>query len=430
VTGRGYGALGAVVAASAALILAHAGVDLAIALVAAAASGSLAVWSLDLLRQRLAARSRIARNPNAAVSKAANPLAEESGRALLELLPLGLILLDRRGDILFANIAAEELMERSLTGLPAGAALRAPSLRDAIDAATARRRDSEIDVTIQRSKERIVHVYVRALRSAAASQTAAPAVMVLLDDRTSQARAEALRRDFVANASHELKTPLASIAGFIETLQGHAKDDPEAAERFLRIMAAQADRMKRLVEDLISLNRIEMNEHVAPRTPVDVSEVVWEVAGALAPVAEAERTRIEVDLPEQGVRSRGDAGEITQVFVNLIENAIKYAGRDGPIRVYAEAPAPARPGMIGVTVADSGPGIAREHLPRLTERFYRVDVSGSRERGGTGLGLAIAKHILNRHRGDLTVASVVGQGARFTVWLPRPEAARARAAAE
>jgi two-component system phosphate regulon sensor histidine kinase PhoR len=255
-------------------------------------------------------------------------------------------------------------------------------------------------------------------------------VLVLFEDRTRAAKAEALRQDFVANASHELRTPLASITGFIETLQGHARDDPAAAEQFLRIMAAQAERMKRLIDDLLSLNRIEINEHVQPREVVDVADTVREVVSALAPVAAAEGARVELALPDSGLRVRGSADELAQVFVNLIDNAVKYAGGHGPIRIALEAPSAARPGMLGVTVADCGPGIAREHLPRLTERFYRVNANRSRERGGTGLGLAIAKHIMNRHRGELTVASAPGQGSRFTVWLPAlPPAATAAAPA-
>ncbi len=416
-----YGAIGATISGGVGLMLAVAGVDVALALAAAVAAGTGAALLWGRARDAMAARRRIA-------AAAPRPPALDPtfpvgvGRALLELLPLGLVLLDSRGVVLYANPAAEDLSERALRGMAATAAIRAPALREAVTAALAHGVESEVDLTLQRSRERMVHALVRALPESLRRDVSWPAAMILLEDRTTQVRAEALRRDFVANASHELKTPLASIAGFIETLQGHAKEDPEAAARFLPIMAAQAERMKRLVEDLLSLNRIEMNEHVLPRAPMDLAEIVWEVSGALAPVAEAEGAEIVVELPERGIEARGDAHEMTQVFVNLIDNAIKYAGDSGPIRVYREPPAPERPNMLGVTVADQGDGIAREHLPRLTERFYRVDVARSRQRGGTGLGLAIAKHILNRHRGDLTVSSAPGQGARFTVWLPAPPA--------
>jgi two-component system phosphate regulon sensor histidine kinase PhoR len=344
------------------------------------------------------------------------------GRDLLDRLPLGLIVIDDAGRVAYENPAAADVIGRRCLGLAGAAALRAPALAEALAAALVGRVETEVDATLQRGQERVVRAYVRPLpRPDGASPAGAaplPSVLVLFEDRTRAAKAEALRRDFVANASHELRTPLASIAGFIETLQGHARGDAAATEQFLRIMATQADRMRRLIDDLLSLNRIETDEHVRPRDVVDVADTVREVASALAPVAAAHGTVVEIDLPDAGLLVRGDADELAQVFVNLIDNAVKYAGDHGPVRVETEPPTPARPGMLGVTVADRGPGIAREHLPRLTERFYRVSVSRSRERGGTGLGLAIAKHILNRHRGELSIASVVGRGSRFTVWLP------------
>ena len=356
---------------------------------------------------------------------AASLLQPGAGRALLDRLPSGLVLIDGHERVIYQNAAAEELFERRLVGMRYVSALRSPLLTDAVAAALARGRSTDADVTLRRTKQRVAHVSVRLLEAPASRDH--PHVLMTLDDRTRAAKAEELRRDFVANASHELKTPLASISGFIETLQGHARGDAEAADRFLAIMAQQADRMKRLVDDLLSLNRIEINEHVRPTEELDLAVVVWEVCSALGPIAAAAGSRIEVRLPEEGLPLRGSRDELSQVFVNLIDNALKYAAEHGPIVVdRVEAPA-TRPGMVGVRVSDSGPGIAREHLPRLTERFYRVDVARSRERGGTGLGLAIAKHVLNRHRGDLSVASVVGQGAQFTAWFPllKPVAAPA-----
>jgi two-component system phosphate regulon sensor histidine kinase PhoR len=339
------------------------------------------------------------------------------GRALLERLPIGLLLLDASGRVTFQNVAAEDIIERSVVGMASATALRAPALTEAIAAALTEGRATETELTLLRAKERVIQASVLPTPEADGLPNG-PRVMVMLEDRTRAAKAEELRRDFVANASHELKTPLASISGFIETLQGHARDDPEAAQRFLAIMARQTERMKRLVEDLLSLNRIEINEHVRPREQVDLGGLVWEVASALTPVAQSDGARIAVELPREGPLVQGSRDELQQVFANLIDNAIKYAGREGPIRVHLADPRAARPGMLGVTVADCGPGIPREHIPRLTERFYRVDVARSRERGGTGLGLAIAKHIVNRHRGDLTIASVPGEGSRFTVWIP------------
>jgi two-component system phosphate regulon sensor histidine kinase PhoR len=332
-------------------------------------------------------------------------------------LPLGLVLLNGEGEVLLVNPAAEDIIERRAEGLMGAALLRAPTLSEAISAALNEGQRSSFDVTLLRAKERVIHATVGPV-DAGSGQPGLPRAVILLEDRTRAARAEELRRDFVANASHELRTPLASIAGFIETLQAHGRDDPEAAARFLPIMAAQAERMRRLIDDLLSLNRIEINEHVQPRDRVDVLESVRETAAALQPVAETAGVTLEVELPERPLMIRGSHEELAQVFANLIENAIKYGADGKTVRVQMASEAAPRPGRIGISVIDRGPGIAREHLPRLTERFYRVDNERSRARGGTGLGLAIAKHILNRHRGDLAIASTPGEGSCFTVWLP------------
>ncbi|MFN3616291.1 MAG: sensor histidine kinase, partial [Rubrimonas sp.] len=357
-------------------------------------------------------------------------------RGVLDRLPLGLILIDPAGRIVFQNPAADDVVERRLTGMQAAGALRTPALTEAVAAAVEEMRRTETELTLLRGAERFVKATVAPIADPAAPADDGgaagdeeptlprPYVLIALEDRTSIVKAESLRRDFVANASHELKTPLASISGFIETLQGHARDDPAATARFLDIMARQTHRMKRLVEDLLSLNRIEINEHVRPRERVDLGALVWEVASALTPLAQAEGATIVVETPREGPTITGSRDELQQVLVNLIDNAIKYGAEGGPIRVHLADPGASHPGMIGVTVADRGPGIPREHIPRLTERFYRVNAARSRERGGTGLGLAIAKHILNRHRGDLTIASTLGEGSRFTIWLPASGDAR------
>jgi len=224
-----------------------------------------------------------------------------------------------------------------------------------------------------------------------------------------------MRADFVANVSHELRTPLSSLLGFVETLRGPARDDKEAQEKFLTIMHEQAERMSRLIEDLLSLSRIEMDEHTRPRGRVDVRHVLGNVKDMLSMKAAARRMRIELQIPEATAPLPGDADQLTQVFQNLIDNALKY-GREGTaVEVTVSGPAE---GELSVSVSDQGEGIAPEHLPRLTERFYRVDAARSRQLGGTGLGLAIVKHIVNRHRGHLSVESTRGEGSRFTVTLP------------
>jgi two-component system phosphate regulon sensor histidine kinase PhoR len=227
-----------------------------------------------------------------------------------------------------------------------------------------------------------------------------------------------MRADFVANVSHELRTPLAAIAGFIDTLQGPARDDPAARERFLGIMQAQAWRMARLIDDLLSLSRIELRAHQRPDTPVDLVPIVRQIVDGLQTLARDRDVVLEVTAPTEPLMVLGDRDELTRLFENLIENGLKY-GASGKRVDIALAPVAASDGQgeARVSVRDYGPGIAAEHLPRLTERFYRVDVGESRAQGGTGLGLALVKHILNRHHGRLSIDSREGEGATFTVRL-------------
>jgi two-component system phosphate regulon sensor histidine kinase PhoR len=277
--------------------------------------------------------------------------------------------------------------------------------------------------------------------------------LLTLHDITQAKRTDRMRADFVANASHELRTPLSTLVGFIETLRGPARDDAAARERFLTIMYEQGQRMSRLVADLLSLGRIELNEHTLPTGQVKLGEIIRTIVDGLEFKAAGKQMTIEIDAPPPDGEAptrlddlpavHGDDDEITQVFQNLIDNAINYGRAGATIRIAGWTVAPARAAVdagtplptqrldrpaVAVAVADEGDGIAREHLPRLTERFYRIDTARSRELGGTGLGLAIVKHILNRHRGALDVDSVVGEGSIFTVYLPI--AARTPAAGE
>jgi two-component system phosphate regulon sensor histidine kinase PhoR len=238
-------------------------------------------------------------------------------------------------------------------------------------------------------------------------------------------RAEFMRADFVANVSHELRTPLSTLLGFIETLRGPARDDAAARERFLGIMHDQATRMSRLVRDLLSLSKIESNEHSPPTTPVALAPLIAGVIDGLTLQAKAKNITVVVDMAGDLPPVIGDADQLAQVFQNLIDNAIKYGKPNTAVRISAQSAArplaaagrlPAR--LVAVAVGDEGEGIPREHLPRLTERFYRVDAGRSRQMGGTGLGLAIVKHIINRHRGALTIDSEVGRGSVFTLYLP------------
>jgi two-component system phosphate regulon sensor histidine kinase PhoR len=249
--------------------------------------------------------------------------------------------------------------------------------------------------------------------------------MLTFHDITAIKRSEQMRADFVANASHELRTPLSTLIGFIETLRGPARDDPAARDRFLAIMEEQAGRMSRLINDLLSLSRIELDEHTLPAGQVDLLAVVRAVVDTLEMQADAKNMKIVLQAPEALPPVTGDPDQLTQVFQNLVDNAIKYARAGTEVTVSATGPDGQRRGHVSVAVRDCGDGIARNHLPRLTERFYRVDPARSRALGGTGLGLAIAKHIVSRHRGRLSIDSEVGKGSVFTVTLPAAPAAKA-----
>ena len=334
-------------------------------------------------------------------------------RGLVDGFPEPALVLSASGHIVHANALAEELFGRRRRGGHIAAMSRDPELLAAIDAALATGSVSAVELheRVPMERRRLATVAPVSQAKAAAGD---PALLVTLRDLTEQDRLARMRADFVANASHELRTPLASLKGFVETLQGAAKEDPQARERFLQVMSEQAERMTRLIDDLLSLSRVEMREHIPPSARVDLNEVAAHVMQTLQPISERAGTTIRLNPLAGEAMVRGDRDELVQVLQNLIQNAIKYGRRGGHIDVRV-----AREGSrLVASVTDDGLGIAPQHLPRLTERFYRVSVAESREKGGTGLGLAIVKHILNRHRGELGVTSKVGQGSTFSVILP------------
>ncbi len=331
----------------------------------------------------------------------------QADHALVERLPDALLKLDPAGNIAWRNASAEAAF-----GMEMAAMLRHPELRAALgEAATT-------GAPVRKSLVQAVPV-PRDL-----DVTVIPVggpVFVLVTDRTRERSLEKMRADFVANSSHELRTPLASLIGFIETLRGPAADDTEAQQRFLGIMAEQAQRMQRMIADLLSLSRIEISEHQPPETILLLPPLLERIAAGMEPMLAAAGATLQLAVPPDLPRVAADADQLAQVFTNLLDNAIKYGRRGGAIRFAAErAGGDPRfePNGILISVADEGPGIAREHIPRLTERFYRVDKGRSRAVGGTGLGLAIVKHVVNRHRGRLVIDSAEGKGTVFTVWLP------------
>jgi two-component system phosphate regulon sensor histidine kinase PhoR len=343
-----------------------------------------------------------------------------AAEALLATIPDPVILVNRRAIVIETNEAAHLLLPGLKLKNPLSFALRSPDVLDGIDEVLATGEMRKVEYSERVPTERTFEVQIGPLRT----DSPQAGVVLFFRDLTSARRLEHMRVDFVANASHELRTPLASLLGFIETLQGPARNDPKARERFLEIMRVQAQRMTRLIDDLLSLSRIEMRAHVAPESPVDLSPIVAQIVDALTPLARERGVEIHWAGPAGPFWVLGDRDELLRVTENLVENAIKYGESGGRVDMSLSK----RPGPINgreqveLCIRDYGPGIAPEHLPRLTERFYRADVAHSREKGGTGLGLAIVKHIVNRHRGQLTIESEPGAGALFRVTLPATNA--------
>jgi two-component system phosphate regulon sensor histidine kinase PhoR len=353
-----------------------------------------------------------------------DPVEAAAVNAIVAGMPDPAVLLDRAGRVIHLNAAAAQLAPALRRSELAQFALRSPeivtALREAI-ATTQPRRATYLDqVPVDRWMELVITPVAVPTRFGGSDKC----MLMTFHDLTPLRRVEEMRADFVANASHELRTPLAALSGFIDTLQGPARDDPKARQRFLSIMQAQARRMARLIDDLLSLSRVELSAHVRPDTLIDLVPIVRQVIDGLEPLARERQVTIEAELPEAPVTVAGDREELLRVFENLIENALKYGAAGGKV-VVSLTPSPALPGPgeaapeYKVKVRDFGPGIAPEHLPRLTERFYRVDVGDSRAQGGTGLGLSLVKHILARHRGRLLIESVPGQGATFTACFPQ-----------
>ncbi len=329
---------------------------------------------------------------------------------IMDAMPDPVLLIDSEGRITRANRAARDLAGIDLTGHDIALGLRNPVLVEAVDRVLAGAGGQSIEIGFPVPVERHFAVRVEPL-----GPELPDAALVAFHDLTALEKTERMRADFIANVSHELKTPLASLVGYIETLRGPAREDAEARERFLGIMQDQADRMTRLVNDLLSLSRIELEEHTRPRSPVALAGLVAAVADGLAPQAARRKIEITLDAPGDLPPVAGDPDQLSEVFENLIDNALKYGREGGHVTVSARREGT---GAVAVTVADDGAGIEAIHIPRLTERFYRVDADRSRASGGTGLGLAIVKHIVNRHRGRLVLLSEPGKGSRFTVTLP------------
>lgn len=329
-----------------------------------------------------------------------------NAEAVIAALPDAALLTDKIGTITSANAAAASILQGEVRGLSLKAMIRNPAFAQALDQIAVDGQPISVDVEFRSRPPRLLSAHLARVGDG-------KDLLVLLRDLTREQAVEKMRSDFVANASHEMRTPLSAIIGSIETLQGPARNDPKAQGKFLATMLTQAQRMKRLIDDLLTLSRIELNEHLQPRARVDLQDIAKQAAGNLNALASVERLKIDITSCNPALVA-GEADELLQVAQNLIENAIKYASGGGKIEITTTSN-----GTMGtLCVRDYGPGIADIHLPRLTERFYRVSTQESRARGGTGLGLAIVKHIVLRHRGKLDVSSTIGQGSTFSVHIP------------
>lgn len=362
-------------------------------------------------------------------------------RDIAKALPEPLFIIDAHGTIEHANPAAEEFLGAGrVEGRHFAAALRAPTVFEAAEAVAQGDETRIVDFSLTGAIERHCRAFVAPLDDA----TPRDRILVYVRDLTSEKRVEQMRADFVASASHELRTPLASLIGFIETLRGHAKDDPEAREKFLAIMQSQAERMQRLVADLMSLSRIELHEHMPPQGQTDLAAIAEDVIDSLRPLLESASAIVDYEnLADEPLTLVGDRDELFQAIQNLVDNAVKYGGESAMVKMKTgrgAAPSISQDGevshrtgdtagkvaarlgcevndLVFVQVRDFGPGIERTDLPRLTERFYRVNIDRSKKSGGTGLGLAIVKHIINRHKGGLQVESRLAGGTAFSCYF-------------
>lgn len=370
---------------------------------------------------------------------------------LLEAMPDPALLIDREGRIVGSNSPARRQLQFEAVGLRLSSILRHPGLNEAAEAAAIDGATQSVEYETANQSPEHFRVYV-----APVTWGQAMAALMVFHDQTTVITTERMRADFLANASHELKTPLSALSLLVETLTGPARGDIEAQDRFFDMMRVQAERMRRLIEDLLSLSRIELDERVPPSERADLSDIAREAADAALPLAATRGITVRVDMTEPHALVIGDRFQLAQVAQNLIDNAVKYApdggvvrvevgcadDRDGAIdqasrrwpdaaRMSLLTPPPARRrGYVYLRVEDTGAGIARRHLPRLGERFFRVERDEGTPKSGTGLGLAIVKHIANRHRGGVTVESIVGVGTAFAVYFERETPAVVHQAAE
>ena len=335
---------------------------------------------------------------------------------IIDTVPVAIVIVDVERIVTTANWAARSLFTDDATGRGLIEVIRAPEIPSALSQVFANGSPAHTETVVPGTVTREIAADIAPL-----GKDAKHAVLALTD-LTEIRQTKRLRTDFVANASHEIRSPLAAIIGILETLRGPAREDAEAREKFLGVMAGEADRMARLVDDLLSLSKIEMRAHAMPDQTVDIFEIVHEVASDLK--SRAGEKNMQIDTQDGSLTVVGDRDELALMLRNLLSNSITYGHVGTAIRVRIRALTDMESRRLdwpkgggAVTIADQSDGIPARHIPRLTERFYRVDKGRSRKMGGTGLGLAIVKHVINRHGGDLVIKSNEGHGSEFTIYL-------------
>ena len=341
---------------------------------------------------------------------------------ILEAIPSPLILVDKQGKITFANANSEVLLPKILkVGNHISSTFRSPIFLETLEKVLTQNENIKLNFDANNPILKHIEVHFVQLPLDSYSRTGGTILMSLVDQSESK-MVDQMRSDFVSNASHELRTPLASIIGFIETIKGHAKSDKENRELFLSLMHDQAIRMQRLVDDLLSLSKLELQEKSPPLKTCNVNKIINKITESFLPLAKKYKVKLVNNLPSNITNIIGDETQIHQLFSNLIENSLKYSGEKSTVKVELikkQKHIKIKNNMIGIQIVDNGKGIPAEHIYRLTERFYRVNEDLSRQRQGTGLGLSIVKHILNRHQGELIIESKINEGSKFTVWLPK-----------
>ncbi len=343
-------------------------------------------------------------------------LVKKNVQAVLNALGMAVFVIDKNRTVLFANSMGRKLFGKGLTGKSFDAAVSDDNFLFIFDKVLNGQESASADIMLPTTVPTLYRVTVTRFDGDGGNDLFRAAVS--LEDISHVRDAQLMRSDFVANVSHELRSPLTAVYGLIETLQGPAKDDPEARQWFLEMMENEAKRMMRLVDDLLSLSKVQAAERQQPEDQLDIVPLLESVVNTLGPVIDTEDKKVTVTSTQLRTHVIGDAEELRQVFQNLIENAVKYSPRGTEVKVYTCAKK-TEPGFLCICVSDQGEGIDPADIPRLTERFYRIDKGRSRAKGGTGLGLAIVKHILNRHRAKLKIESEPGKGSTFSVFLPR-----------